>query len=101
MHPAFVKDIYTSILEGLSLFAHCLASASTRPTGSSLIQRVTVMDSCCGNVRFTVENPVLLLNGSVEVVGGYVYQTKGYSCDMKDVQANVSIREGIPIGAVL
>ena len=58
------------------------------------------MDSCCENVSFTVENPVVLLNGSVEVVGGYIYHTEGSSCDVMDVRANVSIREGMPIGAV-
>ena len=70
----------------------------TRPAGSSLIQRVTPMDSCCGHVTFTIENPVVLLNGSVEVVGGYVYHTEGSSCDIADIRANISIREGFPIG---
>ena len=46
---------------------------------------------------------MLLLNGSVEVAGGYVYHLAGGSCDvnMMAVQANISIREGMPIGTVL
>ena len=46
---------------------------------------------------------MLLLNGSVEVAGGYVYHLEGVSCDvnMMAVQANISIREGMPIGEVL
>ena len=46
---------------------------------------------------------MLLLNGSVEVAGGYVYHSEGVSCDvnMMAVQANISIREGMPIGKVL
>lgn len=56
------------------------------------------MDSCCGNASFTVGSPVVLLNGSVEVVGGYIYHSEGSSCDIMDVRANISIREGMPIG---
>ena len=79
-----------------------LLYVNNRSAGSSLIQRVTLLDSCCGNVSFTVESPMLLLNGSVEVAGGYVYHSEGVSCDvnMMAVQANISIREGIPIGEV-
>ena len=56
------------------------------------------MNSCCGNASFTVGSPVVLLNGSVEVVGGYIYRSEGSSCDIMDVRANISIREGMPIG---
>ena len=73
----------------------------TRSAGSSFIQRVTPMDSCCGKVNFTIGSPVVLLNGSVGVVGGYVYHTVGSSCNIADVRANISIREGMPIGVVL
>ena len=57
------------------------------------------MDPCCEEVSFTIGDSVLLLNGSVEVVGGYVYHTEGSSCDIMPVRANVSIREGMPVGA--
>ena len=57
------------------------------------------MDSCCEEVSFIIEDRVLLLNGSVEVVGGYVYHTEGSSCDILPVRANLSIREGMPMGA--
>ena len=58
------------------------------------------MDSCCEEVSFIIEDRVLLLNGSVEVVGGYVYHTEGSSCDiLPPVRANLSIREGMPMGA--
>ena len=72
----------------------------TRSAGGSLIQHVTLNESCCGNASFTVGSPVMLLNGSVEVVGGYIYQTEGSSCDLADVRANISIREGMLIGTV-
>lgn len=82
----------------LSLFVYCFSPATTRPASGSLVQRVTLMDSCCRNASFTVGSPVVLLNGSVEVVGGYIYHSEGSSCDITDVRANVSIREGMPIG---
>ena len=92
--------MHSSVLDytPLSLFVYCLSPATTRPASGSLIQRATLMDSCCGNASFTVGSPVVLLNGSVEVVGGYIYHSEGSSCDIRDLRANISIREGMPIG---
>ena len=92
--------MHSSVLEyiPLSLFVYCFSPATTRPASGSLIERATLMDSCCGNASFTVSSPVVLLNGSVEVVGGYIYHSEGSTCDIMNVRANISIREGMPLG---